>query len=417
MYFIRGTVFGLLFLLAHGSVAAKALDYEKTQWSKQESESVKDLNDSINEVISIIKNNTINSISVTDMVRSVKPIILQIIAESSDFYSDISKKDVDPYFVRQLGVDFKISNNKMIVEKLKKNGIIYESGVREGDIIKGFYADGKFVSLHDNPRAYQFYSFLVDYPILMKQKKFKMMVENSDGDNFEVSILPLISNINLSLDSQLHSNAYILEDIMYIKIADFSREDISLLSEKLQTLLDSKTAYNGIVIDLRDNTGGLLSEVIELLTFFSENGKQVVDISNNSNSISYKTSEIKENAVDSSKPIAVLINSQTASAAEVFAYFIKDNFNSQVLGCQTYGKYTAQNQYKLNYYKEGTLLISDYLYKVPGREVSSSGLEPDIGYSKHICSAELVKNPLEDPIFLGGQKYILNQMLQAKSNQ
>jgi carboxyl-terminal processing protease len=148
---------------------------------------------------------------------------------------------------------------------------------------------------------------------------------------------------------------------------------------------------DGLIIDLRDNGGGHLTEATALSGLFIDNGP-VVQLRNANGRISRLDDPDPVPRVAYTGPLAVLVNRYSASASEIFAAAIQDYARGVIVGQQTFGKGTVQNLYSLDQYvrrpdDEGlgqlTLTIGKY-YRVTGESTQHRGVDPDISLPSHI---------------------------------
>jgi len=153
---------------------------------------------------------------------------------------------------------------------------------------------------------------------------------------------------------------------------------------------------DGLVIDLRDNGGGHLTEATALSGLFIDNGP-VVQLRNSNGRISRLDDPDPVPRVAYNGPLAVLVNRYSASASEIFAAAMQDYARGVIIGQKTFGKGTVQNLYSLDQYvrrpdDEGlgqlTLTIGKY-YRVTGESTQHRGVAPDITLPSHI-DAEVV---------------------------
>ena len=168
-------------------------------------------------------------------------------------------------------------------------------------------------------------------------------------------------------------------------------KDVKKLIEDLEV-----EGIDGLIIDLRNNGGGHLTEATALSGLFIDNGP-VVQLRNANGRISRLDDPDPVPRVAYDGPLAVLVNRYSASASEIFAAAIQDYARGVIIGQQTFGKGTVQNLYSLDQYvrrpeDEGlgqlTLTIGKY-YRVTGESTQHRGVSPDIELPSHI-NAELV---------------------------
>ncbi|MDJ1504625.1 carboxy terminal-processing peptidase [Xanthocytophaga agilis] len=148
---------------------------------------------------------------------------------------------------------------------------------------------------------------------------------------------------------------------------------------------------DALVLDLRNNGGGLLSEAIDLTGLFIPDGP-VVQVRNSNGSIDVLKDNDKSQAYTG--PLAVLINRFSASASEIFAGAIQDYKRGVIVGEQSYGKGTVQSQLDLNRYMQGTdklgqvnLTIAKF-YRVTGNSTQLKGVTPDVQLPSVFSAAE-----------------------------
>ena len=153
---------------------------------------------------------------------------------------------------------------------------------------------------------------------------------------------------------------------------------------------------DGLIIDLRDNGGGHLTEATALSGLFIDNGP-VVQLRNSNGRISRLDDPDPVARVAYNGPLAVLINRFSASASEIFAAAIQDYARGVIIGQETFGKGTVQNLYSLDQYLQPeddkgfgqlTLTIGKY-YRVTGESTQHRGVNPDIDLPSPIDSDEI----------------------------
>lgn len=167
-------------------------------------------------------------------------------------------------------------------------------------------------------------------------------------------------------------------------------KDVKRLIEGLE-----EQGIDGLVLDLRGNGGGHLTEATALSGLFIDNGP-VVQLRNSSGRISRLDDPDPVARVAYNGPLAVLVDRFSASASEIFAAAIQDYARGVIIGQQTFGKGTVQNLYSLDQYlkPEGgpgygqlTLTIGKY-YRVTGESTQHRGVDPDIALPSMIDTEE-----------------------------
>jgi carboxyl-terminal processing protease len=163
--------------------------------------------------------------------------------------------------------------------------------------------------------------------------------------------------------------------------------DVKKLIEELK-----KEKVDGIIIDLRNNGGGSLSEAIEMTGLFIKDGP-VVQVRNADGSV--EVGDDPDPSIVYNGPLAVIVNRFSASASEIFAGAIQDYERGIILGDQTFGKGTVQNLIDLNRLMSGMdnnlgqikLTIAKY-YRINGGSTQHRGVIPDIEFPSTIDHQE-----------------------------
>lgn len=159
--------------------------------------------------------------------------------------------------------------------------------------------------------------------------------------------------------------------IGYISISEFDSVTGAQFAKALKQL--QKKNIEGLVVDLRNNPGGSLSTVCDILDSILPKGLIVYTKDKNGKKEEY-TSDEKHWL---NLPMSVLVNGQSASASEIFAGAVQDYGKAEIIGTQTYGKGVVQNLFDL---KDGTcvkLTTSEY-FTPKGRNIDGKGITPDV---------------------------------------
>lgn len=176
---------------------------------------------------------------------------------------------------------------------------------------------------------------------------------------------------------QIKSVRYkILEDnIAYIRIASFHEKTAEDLRKALRETSEKLRPMKGLILDLRNDPGGLLTQAIEASDMFLTSG---VIVSTRGRTKNMETTAIaRNNNNEISCPIVVLVNEGTASAAEIVAGALQDNGRALIVGTQTFGKASVQTIIPL---EDGSALkLTTARYYTPkGRSIQAEGIKPDI---------------------------------------
>ncbi len=144
----------------------------------------------------------------------------------------------------------------------------------------------------------------------------------------------------------------------YIKLNSFTQ---TASAEVKHALLDlkAKNALGGLVLDLRDNGGGLLNEAVNIVNLFVKKNELVVSTKGklSDKNRSYQTSM---EPVDTNIPLVVLVNGNSASASEIVAGALQDLDRAVIVGHRTYGKGLVQNVFPLSYNTQVKITVAKY---------------------------------------------------------
>ena len=164
------------------------------------------------------------------------------------------------------------------------------------------------------------------------------------------------------------------KNIGYVRLKSFNENSDNQFLKSLKKFEGTKK-IKGYIIDLRNNPGGLLTQAINITDFFLDDGEIVSTkgrkISETRKFFARRGDEIK------GKPLVVLINNGSASAAEIFAGALKDHKRAIILGESSYGKGSVQSIIPLRNGGGMRLTISKY-YLPSGKSISEVGVTPDI---------------------------------------
>lgn len=166
------------------------------------------------------------------------------------------------------------------------------------------------------------------------------------------------------------------DDVAYIRITSFS-EDIDNMIKKSLKEAQKKTNNNikGVIIDVRNNPGGLLDQAVSVSDLFLDKGEIVSTRSRNeSDTVRYTA---KSGDIAKGLPIVVIINDGSASASEILAGALQDHKRAIILGEKSFGKGSVQTVIPLGGYGAMRLTTARY-YTPSGRSIQATGIEPDI---------------------------------------
>ena len=189
------------------------------------------------------------------------------------------------------------------------------------------------------------------------------------------------------------------KNIGYIQIASFISN--STPNEFLEALENTNNT-DGLIIDLRGNTGGLLPNAIFISNLFIQKGKIVSIVGRNGYHYDIMA---QDNNVNIEKPVILLVDGASASASEIFSGAMKDYHRAKLVGTRTYGKGMVQKIISLPNETGINLTIAKYLTP-KGNDINKQGIEPDVKkelkrtdiQAKRDTQLETAKNMMEKMI-------------------
>lgn len=189
------------------------------------------------------------------------------------------------------------------------------------------------------------------------------------------------------------------KNIGYIQITSFI--STSTPNEFLEALENTQNS-KGLIVDLRGNTGGLLTNAIFIANIFIEKGKLVSIVGRNG----YRYDVMAQDTnLDIEKPVIVLVNETSASASEILSGAMKDYHRAKIIGTKTYGKGMVQKIIPMPNETGLNLTIAKYLTP-KGKDINKKGISPDV-------EVKFTKNDIiqHKDVQLETAKHIMNTMI------
>ena len=265
----------------------------------------------------------------------------------------------------------------------KFGGLGIQVGMEDGFV--------KVISPIDDTPAFRAGLEAGDLIIRLDEKSVKGMTLNDavkimrgdPGTDIQLTVIregadkPLPFTVTRDIISVKSVKSRILEpDYGYIRISNFqSKTAHDLVNEVSKLKKDNKNELKGLVLDLRNNPGGVLSAAADVSDAFIDNGKLVYTkgrIENSEFEFNAKPGDIMNGL-----PLVVLINGGSASASEIVAGALQDHHRAVVMGSKSFGKGSVQTIQELR--SGGAVKITTARYFTPsGRSIQGEGITPDI---------------------------------------
>ncbi len=229
-----------------------------------------------------------------------------------------------------VGIEVTLDNNKVKITKVFADTPAKKAGIKVGDYItkvNGESVEGKSLS---------------DVVSLIKNAKNKEVEITITRDNQEKTMKVTRTTVDMP-----YTSSKVYEEngkkIGYLKIEMFANNITKQVKKELESL--KKKNIDKLVIDVRDNPGGYLTQVTEILSLFMTKKDVIYQLQTKNNKEKvYGTSS----KATYSYPVVVLINENSASASEILASAFKETYNAEIVGVNSYGKGTVQKTGDLN---------------------------------------------------------------------
>jgi carboxyl-terminal processing protease len=161
----------------------------------------------------------------------------------------------------------------------------------------------------------------------------------------------------------------------YLRISHFQSSTTADMRKQLKKLQSESQPLKGLVLDLRNNPGGILNSAVAVSDAFLQNGKIVYTKGRQDNT--QLTYSAKPDDLLNGTPIVVLVNGGSASAAEIVAGALQDHQRALIMGTRTFGKGSVQSVLPVN--RGAAVKLTTALYYTPsGRSIQAEGIHPDI---------------------------------------
>jgi carboxyl-terminal processing protease len=199
----------------------------------------------------------------------------------------------------------------------------------------------------------------------------KLTIRREGREAFEVAVTRAVIKIE-SVRSHMEAT-----DIGYIRITTFNEQTDSGLQKAMAKLKDQAPNHKlkGLVLDLRNNPGGLLDQAVAVSDAFLEKGEIVSTRGKRADET--QRFNARPGDIAAGLPVVVLINGGSASASEIVAGALQDHHRAVLLGTQSFGKGSVQTIIPLP--GHGAMRLTTAKYFTPsGRSIQAKGIEPDI---------------------------------------
>ena len=331
------------------------------------------------DVFQRVQEQYVEEITDKELIESAISGMLQSLDPHSSYLSPESYKDMQVKTKGAfggLGIEITMEDGFVKVVSPIDDTPAANAGMKSGDLIIGI--DGESIKgLTINEAVSKLRG-----PI---KSKVTITVVREDKDPFEIEIIRDIIKIR----SVKHE---IINNIGYVRLTTFSDTTTSGMEKSVKEIKkELGDKFQGLILDLRNNPGGLLNQSISVTDSFLNQGEIVSTQGRKSDD----TSRIfaKKGDIIDGKPLIVLINSGSASASEIVAGALKDHARAIIVGTRSFGKGSVQSIIPLA--GNGAMRLTTARYYTPsGVSIQAKGIEPDIKVEAGIT--ELKKEKIEN---------------------
>ncbi len=249
------------------------------------------------------------------------------------------------------------------------------AGLKAGDLITAI--DGQSVLGLPLDQAVKQMRGDVGQPITLS-------IARDKHDPFDVKLVREVISVK-SVKSHMEG------DDGYLRISSFDEKTGQETSDAIKSLLAKNPHMKGLVLDLRNNPGGLLDQAVSVSDAFLSGGEVVSQRGRDAQDIERYNAHPGD--LLRGLPMVVLINSGTASAAEIVSGALQDRHRAELVGLTSFGKGSVQSVIPLHGGADGALKLTTARYYTPsGRSIQKTGITPDLEVAETKEQAELIAN-------------------------
>lgn len=340
-----------LFLSGQGNVAAiPKEDYESLE--------------TFTNILAIVRKNYVDEVNTKEMITGAINGMLNSMDPHSAYLTPELYKELQMDTQGRfggLGIEITIRNGILTVVSPIEDTPAFKAGVKAGDQI---------LKIEDE--------FTKDMTIMQAVKKMR----GPKGSKINLSIkregasdLLNFSIVRDTIRVQSVRSRMLEEGYAYIRLAQFQERSDRDLQRALEKLSSEKGGIKGLVLDLRNNPGGLLTQAVRVADLFLDSGL-IVYTEGRSDNQKQKYFARKEGSW-TDIPMVALVNGGSASASEIVAGALQDHKRAVILGTKTFGKGSVQTILPLD--DSSALRLTTARYYTPkGRSIQATGIVPDI---------------------------------------
>ena len=262
-----------------------------------------------------------------------------------------------------VGIEISVLNNRVIASDVEANSPAQKEGIRPNDVF--LTVDGTDFGPDSTPD---------DVALKLRGPEGSKVGVIMERDGKKIDYILTREPITITAVKSYTTKVAGVGNVGVIRIKSFSGTTASTVKDKFEEL--KKKNVNAFVFDLRGNPGGLLPGGVDTAALFLQANKPIVYTVNKSGTVDAQATFT--DGIDTESPIVILVDSGTASAAEVFTAAMKENSRAVVAGQTTFGKGIVQTIRSLSD-KNGGVAITVSRYETPlHNDINKQGIKVDV---------------------------------------
>lgn len=323
--------------------------------------------DFIDQIIKKVKNDYVDEKTDDQLAEAAASGILSSLDPHSSYLNEDALKEIGVQTKGEFGgLGIEITNELTVTKVISaiEDTPAFRAGIKAGDYI---------IKINDKNS------------IGLSIEEVVKKLRGRPGTSVKITILrkgekePLVKNLTRQVIKVKAVKSAQFNDVAYVKINTFSQQASSGLEAEIKKLKNKIGEKNlkGLVLDLRNNPGGLLDQAIKVSDIFLPKNSLIVSIKGRAIE-ERKYLDLIDEQLLANLPIVVLINEGSASASEIVAGALQDNKRAVIMGIKSFGKGSVQSVIPLEN-NQGALRLTTSLYYTPsGKSIQAQGIEPNI---------------------------------------
>jgi carboxyl-terminal processing protease len=259
-----------------------------------------------------------------------------------------------------IGVDVRIEDQRIVIKKVIVPSPADSAGLNPGDVI---------TAINGQPVKGRMLHEAINELSGDPGTSIRLQLLLPEGEQREVEMIREYVNVP-TVSFELLDRQY-----GYFRVAMFNRNSATHLEESLQSIREDGIILRGLIIDLRNNPGGVLQQAVSMADGFLDEG--LIVSTRGRNATMQMEFSANEGQWLPDTPIVILVDRGTASASEVVAGALQDHGRALIVGERTFGKGSVQSVLPLRN-GAGIKLTTARYYTPSGRSIQAEGIRPDI---------------------------------------